>query len=54
MKELVEELEKNSCVDLIDLTTEDEGYSMLHFAVCNKHPEIVQFLIENGVSKKVI
>ena len=27
---------------------------MLHFAVCKKHPEIVQYLIESGASKEAM
>ncbi|XP_065890705.1 transient receptor potential cation channel subfamily A member 1 homolog isoform X2 [Dysidea avara] len=50
VKDIVEEVSKHSCNNLIDLTTEDEGYNMLHFAVCNKHPEIVQYLIESGAN----
>jgi len=48
----VEELDAHSCNYLIDLTTEDEGYNLLHFAVSNKHKEIVQYLIEKGASKE--
>ena len=54
VKDIVEEVSKHSCNNLIDLTTEDEGYNMLHFAVCNKHPEIVQYLIESGASKEAM
>ena len=51
VKEIVQDIKKHSCDYLIDLTTEEDGYNMLHFAVCYKRVEIVKFLIENGASK---
>ena len=52
--DIIEELAAHSCSYLIDLTTEDEGYNLLHFAVCNKHSEIVQYLIESGAGKEAM
>ena len=49
--EIVQDIKKHSCEHLIDLTTEEDGYNMLHFAVCYKRLEIVKFLIENGASE---
>ena len=51
VKEIVQDIKKHSCDHLIDLTTEEDGYNMLHFAVCYKRAGIVKFLIENGASK---
>ena len=51
VKEIVRTLKKNSCGYLIDLATEDDGFNMLHFAVCYKRLQIVKYLIENGASK---
>ena len=51
VKEIVKDIKKHSCDYLIDLTTEEDGYNMLHFAVCYKRADIVKFLIENGASK---
>ena len=52
VKAIVQNIKKHSCDHLIDLVTED-GYNMLHFAVCYKSIQIVQFLIENGASESV-
>ena len=51
VKEIVRSLKRNSCEYLIDLATEEDGYNMLHFAVCYKRLQIVKFLIDNGASK---
>ena len=51
VKEIVRDLKRNSCDYLIDLATEEDGYNMLHFAVCYKRANIVKFLIENGASE---
>ena len=53
VQEIVQDLKKHSCECLIDLTTEEDGYNMLHdhFAVCYKRLKIVEFLIENGASE---
>ena len=51
VKEIVQDLKKHSCEYLIDLTNEEDGYNMLHFAVCYKRMKIVEFLIENGASE---
>ena len=51
VKEIVQDTKKHSCDELIDLTTEEDGYNMLHFAVCYKRLNIVKFLIENGASE---
>ena len=53
VKEIVQNLKRNSCQYLIDLATEEDGYNMLHFAVCYKRLQIVKFLIENGASKSI-
>ena len=47
----MQDIKKCSCDHLIDLATEEDGYNMLHFAVCYKRMNIVQFLIENGASE---
>ena len=54
VKEIVRNLRRNSCDYLIDLATEEDGYNMLHFAVCYKRTQIVKFLIENGASESNI
>ena len=51
VQEIVQDLKKHSCEYLIDITTEEDGYNMLHFAVCYKRLEIVEFLIENRASE---
>jgi len=51
VKGIIEEVIKHSCAFLIDLTTEDEGFNLLHFAVYHKYSEIVQYLIENGAGE---
>ena len=53
VKEIVQNLKRNSCQYLIDLATEEDGYNMLHFAACYKRLQIVKFLIENGASKSI-
>ena len=49
--EIVQDLKKHSCDHLIDLTTKEDGYNMLHFAVCYKRLEIVKLLLENGAGE---
>ena len=49
--EIVQNIKKYSCEHLIDLTTEEDGYNMLHFAVCYNRLEIVKFLIKNEASE---
>ena len=51
VKEIVRDIKKYSCDYLIDLASEEDGYNMLHFAVCYKRMKIVQFLIDNGASE---
>ena len=51
VKEIVEDIKKHSCDHLIDLKTEEDGYNMLHFAVCYKRLEVVKFLVESGASE---
>ena len=51
MKEIVQDIKQHSCDHLIDSLTEEDGYNMLHFAVCYKRLEIVKFLIESGASE---
>ena len=53
VKEIVQNLKRNTCQYLIDLATEEDGYNMLHFAVCYKRLQIMKFLIENGASKSI-
>jgi len=54
VKEIVQNIKRYSCDYLIDLATEEDGYNMLHFAVCYKRLKIVKFLIENGASESNI
>ena len=51
VKEFVENINKLSCNYLIDIANEEDGYNMLHFAVCYKRINILKFLIDNGASK---
>ena len=51
VKEIVQDIKKHSCDYLIDLASEEDGYNMLHFAVCYKRKKIVRFLIDNGASE---
>ena len=54
VKGIVQDIKKHSCNGLIDWTTEEEGYNMLHFAVCHKRLNIVKFLIENGAGESTL
>ena len=51
VKEIVQDIRKYSCDQLIDLAAEEDGYNMLHFAVCYKRMQIVKFLIDNGAGE---
>ena len=46
VKEFVENINKLSCNYLIDIANEEDGYNMLHFAVCYKRINILKFLID--------
>ena len=47
IKEIVQELQKHSCTQLIDVVFQANGYNMLHFAVHYKRLSVVKFLIDN-------
>lgn len=51
VQQIVQDIKKHSFNHLIDLTTKEDGYNMLHYAVYYKRKEIVKFLIDNGASK---
>ena len=51
IKEIVQELQKHSCPQLIDVASQANGYNMLHFAVHYKRISVVKFLIDNGAGE---
>ena len=51
INEIVLDLRKHSCQQLIDVASQTNGYNMLHFAVCHKRLPIVKFLIDNGAGE---
>ena len=51
IKEIVLDLQKQSCPQLIDVASQTNGCNMLHFAVCYKRLPIVKFLIDNGAGE---